>query len=171
MPLRRVVVSRSKCSTVVERGMPEDTHKYFCAQLGEVTPEVEARLKQWAAAGCEEFSLLRDANHRAKLYFAREPRTVRQMQNILRTFTSRWKLPLGKLKAGWLQPFTAEEYRAAISAASAKEESIPARACAYMGPTRTEDDPGFVLQKKLSQGFDERAHILLEGMRQCQLVC
>ena len=165
MPLRRVVVSRSKCSTVVERGMPEDTHKYFCGQLGEVTPEVEARLKQWAAAGCEEFSLLRDANHCAKLYFARkESRTVRQMQSLLRTVTSRSKLPLGKLNACWLEPLTPEEYRAAISAASA-EKSIPAREGA-----RTEDDPGFVLQK-LSQGFDERAHILLEGMRQCQLAC
>ena len=169
MPLRRVVVSRSKCSTVVERGMPEDTHKYFCAQMGEVTPEVEARLKQWAAAGCEEFSLLRDANHRAKLYFARkESRTVRQMQNILRTLISRWKLPL-KLEAGWLQPLRAQEYREAISATSAKEEAIPARACACA--PHTEDDSGFVLRKKLSQGFDERAHILLEGMRQCQLVC
>ena len=146
--------------------MPEDTHKYFCAQLGEVTPEVEARLKQWAAAGCEEFSLVRDANQRAKLYFARtEVRSVRQMQSLLRTVISRSKLPLGKLDAGWLQPLTAEEYRAVISAASAKEEAIPARACAYMGR-----DPGFVLQKTLSQGFDERAHMLLEEMRQGQLV-
>ena len=126
--------------------MPEDTHKYFCAQLGEVTPEVEARLKQWAAAGCEEFSLLRDANQRAKLYFAREPRTVRQMQNILRTLTSRWKLPLGKLEAGWLQPLKAQEYLAAISAAGA-EESIPAREGAPHVRTRTEGNPGLVLQK------------------------
>ena len=146
--------------------MPEDTHKYFCAQLGEVTPEVEARLKQWAAAGCEEFSLLRDANHRAKLYFAREPRTVRQMQSLLRTLTYRWKLPLGKLEAGWLQPLTVSEHRAAISATSAKEQAIPARACA----AHTEDDSGFVLRKKLSQGFDERAHMLLEEMRQGQLL-
>ena len=144
--------------------MPEDTHKYFCAQLETVTAEVEARLTQWGRS-CEEFRLVRDANHRAKLYFAREPRTVRQMQNLLRTLTSRWKLPLGKLEAGWLQPLTTEEYRA-ISATSAKEEAIPARACA----PHTEDDSGFVLQKKLSQGFDERAHIRLEGMRQCQLL-
>ena len=105
--------------------MTEVTYNHFVAHLAEATAEVEARLRQWAS-GCEECSWVRDDNNRAALYFARaESRTTRQMQSLLRTLTSRWGLPLGKLEAGWLQALTADEYRAAVSAASAAESAEP----------------------------------------------
>ena len=85
--------------------MTEATYNHFAAHLGDTTAEVEARLRLWAS-GCEEYSWARDASKRATLYFARaERRTTRQMQSLLRTLTARWRLPLGKLEAGWLQPF------------------------------------------------------------------
>ena len=57
---------------------------------------------------------MRDDSNRATLFFARaESRTTRQMQSLLRTLTARWRLPLGKLEAGWLQPLSVDEYRAA----------------------------------------------------------
>ena len=65
---------------------------------------------------------MRDASNRATLYFARaERRTTRQMQSLLRTLTARWRLPLGKLEAGWLQPLSVDEYRAAVSTATPAE--------------------------------------------------
>ena len=84
--------------------MTEATYNHFAAHLGDTTAEVEARLRLWAS-GCEEYSWVRDDSNRATLFFARaESRTTRQMQSLLRTLTSRWRLPLGKLEAGWLQP-------------------------------------------------------------------
>ena len=78
--------------------MAEATSNHFVAHLGEAIPEVEARLRQWAA-GCVEHSLVRDERNHASLYFARaESRTVRQMQSLLRTLSSRWQLPFGKLE-------------------------------------------------------------------------
>ena len=69
--------------------MTEATYNHFAAHLGEATGEVEARLRRWASR-CEEHSWVRDANHRATLYFARaERRTTRQMQSLLRTLTAR----------------------------------------------------------------------------------
>ena len=98
--------------------MAEATSNHFVAQLGEATSEVEARLRQWAAS-CVEHCFVRDEISRASIYFARaESRTVRQMQSLLRTLTSRWGLPMGKPEAGWLQPLTAEEFRAAVADAA-----------------------------------------------------
>ena len=101
--------------------MTEATYNHFAAHLGDTTAEVEARLRLWAS-GCEEYSWVRDASNRATLYFARaERRTTRQMQSLLRTLTARWRLPLGKLEAGWLQPLSVDEFRAAVSTAGAAE--------------------------------------------------
>ena len=105
--------------------MTEATYNHFAAHLGEATGEVEARLRRWAS-DCEEYSWVRDKSNRATLFFARaESRTTRQMQSLLRTLTARWRLPLGKLEAGWLQPLSVDEYRAAVSTASAAESARP----------------------------------------------
>ena len=143
--------------------MTEATYNHFAAHLAEATAEVEARLRRWAS-DCEEYSWVRDESNRATLFFARaESRTTRQMQSLLRTLTSRWRLPLGKLEAGWLQPFSNEEYRAAVSTAGAAEGAreppritVPKMA-PPLGPcTGAAAGPGVVLES-LPAGFDTRA--------------
>ena len=110
---------------------------------------------------------MRDDSNRATLYFARaESRTARQMQSLLRTLTARWRLPLGKLEAGWLQPLSVEEFRAAVSTAGAAEgarphaDEPPQIAVPTMAPplpcAGAAAAPGVVLDC-LPVGFDERA--------------
>ena len=144
--------------------MTEAIYNHFAAHLGDTTAEVEARLRLWAS-GCEEYSWVRDASNRATLYFARaERRTTRQMQSLLRTLTARWRLPLGKLEAGWLQPLSADEYRAAVSTATAAESAreppritVPKMAPPPAGPcTGAAAGPGVVLESPPA-GFDTRA--------------
>ena len=143
--------------------MTEATYNHFAAHLGDTTAEVEARLRLWAS-GCEEYSWVRDASNRATLYFARaERRTTRQMQSLLRTLTARWRLPLGKLEAGWLQPFSVDEYRAAVSTATAAESAREQPQTAVppvappLGPcTGAAAGQGVVLES-LPAGFDTRA--------------
>ncbi len=144
--------------------MTEATYNHFAAHLGEATGEVEARLRRWAS-DCEEYSWVRDDSNRATLYFVRaESRTTRQMQSLLRTLTSRWRSPLGKLEAGWLQPLSVDEYRAAVSTAGAAEcareppqIAVPTMAPPPAGPcTGAAAGPGVVLER-LSAGFDTRA--------------
>ena len=107
---------------------------------------------------------MRDAGNRATLYFARaESRTTRQMQSLLRTLTARWRTPLGPLEAGWLQPLSVDEYRAAVSTATAAESAreppritVPKMA-PPLGPcTGAAAGPGVVLES-LPAGFDTRA--------------
>ena len=147
--------------------MTEATYNHFAAHLGDTTAEVEARLRLWAS-GCEEYSWVRDASNRATLYFARaERRTTRQMQSLLHTLTARWRLPLGKLEAGWLQPLSVDDYRAAKSTAGAAEcarphaEEPPQIAVPTVAPplgpcTGAAAGPGVVLEH-LSADFDRRA--------------
>ena len=147
--------------------MTEATYNHFAAHLGDTTAEVEARLRLWAS-GCEEYSWVRDASDRATLYFARaESRTTRQMQSLLRTLTARWRLPLGKLEAGWLQPLSVDEYRAVVSKAGAAEDARPhadeppqiavPTVAPPLGPcTGAAVGPG-VVQENLSADFDRRA--------------
>ena len=143
--------------------MTEATYNHFAAHLGEATGEVEARLRRWAS-DCEEYSWVRDESNRATLFFARaESRTTRQMQSLLRTLTARWRLPLGKLEAGWLQPLSVDEYRAAVSTATAAEIAreppqitVPTVA-PPLGPcTGAAAGQGVVLES-LPPGFDTRA--------------
>ena len=133
--------------------MSEPTYNHFAAHLGEATADVEARLRRWAS-DCEEYSWVRDDSNRATLYFARvESRTTRQMQSLLRTLTSRWRLPLGRLEAGWLQPLSVDEYRAVVSTADAAEcarappkIAVPTMAPPPAGPcTGAVAGPGVVL--------------------------
>ena len=146
--------------------MTEATYNHFAAHLAEATGDVEARLRNWAS-GCEEYSWVRDDSNRATLFFARaESRTTRQMQSLLRTLTSRWRLPLGKLEAGWLQPLSVEEFRAAVSTAGAaggarphadEPPQIAVPTMARPPPcTSAAAGPGVVLEC-LSPGFDRRA--------------
>ena len=94
--------------------MTEATYNHFGAYLAEATAEAEARLRRWASA-CIEYTWVRDDNNRATLYFARaESRTTRQMQSLLRTLTARWRLPLGKLDVGRLQPLSVDDYIAPL---------------------------------------------------------
>ena len=143
--------------------MTEATYNHFAAHLGEATGEVEARLRRWAS-DCEEYGWVRGESNRATLFFARaESRTMRQMQSLLRTLTARWRLPLGKLEAGWLQPLSADEYRAAVSTATAAESAreppritVPKMA-PPLGPcTGAAAGQGVVLES-LPAGFDTRA--------------
>ena len=145
--------------------MTEATYNHFAAHLGQATGEVETRLSQWGASACIEYTWVRDDNNRATLYFARaESRTTRQMQSLLRPLTARWRTPLGPLGAGWLQPLSADEYRAAVSTATAAESAreppqitVPKMAPPPAGPcTGAAAGPGVVLES-LPAGFDTRA--------------
>ena len=146
--------------------MTEATYNHFAAHLAEAMGDVEARMRDWAS-GCEEYSWVRDDSNRATLFFARaESRTTRQMQSLLRTLIARWRLPLGKLEAGWLQPLSVEDYRAAVSTAGAAEgarphaDEPPQIAVPTMAPpppcSGAAAGPGVVL-RRLSAGFDRRA--------------
>ena len=147
--------------------MTEATYNHFAAHLREATGEVEARLRRWAS-DCEEYNWVRDDSNRATLYFARaESRTTRQMQSLLRALTSQWRTPLGKLEAGWLQPLSVDEYRAAVSTAGAAEcarphadeppqIAVPTMAPPPAGPC-TGAAAGHVVLERLSAGFDTRA--------------
>jgi hypothetical protein len=141
----------------------EATSNHFVAHLGEATPEVEARLLQWAA-GCVKHSLVRDAQNHASLYFARaETRTVRQMQSPIRTLTSRWKMPLGKLDAGWLQALTPYEFRVAVPAGT-ERAAAPTR-CAP-----APDSAEVIYLESLPPGFGMRSHAVLASLR-AQAAC
>ena len=85
------------------------------------------------------------------------------MQSLLRTLTARWRLPLGKLEAGWLQPFSVDEYRAAVSTATAAKSAREQPQTAVppvappLGPcTGAAAGQGVVLES-LPAGFDTRA--------------
>ena len=144
--------------------MTDATYNHFAAHLGEATADVDARLRRWAS-DCEVYSWVRDDSNRATLYFARaESRTTRQMQSLLRTLPAWWRTPLGPLEAGWLQPLSADEYRAAVSTATAAESAreppqitVPKMAPPPAGPcTGAAAGPGVVLES-LPAGFDTRA--------------
>ena len=152
--------------------MVEATSQHFVAHLGEATPEVEARLLQWAA-GCVEDRFVRDDRNCAALYFARpESRTVRQMQSLLRTLSSRWKLPLGKLESGWCQLLTVGEFRASVPATEPVSHAAGAMPCGFEEGSNGVSMPCVApLQlMRLSEGFDQRSHELLEAMR-AQTAC
>ena len=118
-------------------------------------------------------SLVRNGSNHASLYFARaESRTVRQMQSLLRTLSSRWKLPLGKLEAGWLQALTDDEFRAAVPAGQTTER-VAAPQCEVAAPPRCAPAPNsaettYLLS--LSPDFAARSHALLASLR-AQAAC
>ena len=140
-----------------------ETSQYFVAQLGDATPEVEARLIQWGKS-CVEHQFVRDDRNCAALYFARgEGRTVRQMQSLLRTLTARWKMPMGQLEPGWLRALTLDEFRACVPAAEPVSHAAGAMPCGSK-----EGSNGVLM--RLSDGFDRRSGELLAAMR-AQTAC
>lgn len=103
-----------------------ETSQYFVAQLGDATPEVEARLIQWGE-GCVEHQFVRADRNCAALYFARgEGWTVHQRQSLLRTLTARWRVPLGQLDAGWLRALKLDEFCACVPAAEPVSPAVGA---------------------------------------------
>ena len=143
-----------------------ETSQYFAAQLGDATPEVEARLIQWGKS-CVEHQFVRDDRNCAALYFARgEGRTVRQMQSLLRTLTARWGTPLGQLDAGWLRALTLDEFRARVPAPKLAAPAVTGRSkCEAAEPSL---DSGGLAQpcavaeqgrtlERLPKGFDQRS--------------
>ncbi len=93
----------------------EPTSRHFVANLGALDPAVEERLQRWAATSCEEHALRRHEDGSLALYAVkRSAKTARQYQTLLRTLSSHWRLPFGKLERGWLSLLGEGEYRAAV---------------------------------------------------------
>ena len=55
-------------------------------------------------------------------------KTARQYQSLLRTLSSHWKLPLGKLDRGWLSLLNEGEYRTAVGSQSPDRPASPGAA-------------------------------------------
>ncbi len=156
--------------------MAEATSHRFVARVGALTAETEARLIQWATSNCAEHAITRNEDGNAALYFVRaEPRTVRAVQALLRTLTSRWGMGLGKLQPNWLQPISHEEFRAAKDSCerppTAEVDAEPhggpqATTCVLpSGETRCAES---IL--RLPPGFDRRSLALLATLR-AQVTC
>lgn len=81
----------------------EPASKHFVANLGALDPAAEERLQRWAATSCEEHALRRHEDGSLALYAVRSSAKIaRQYQTLLRTLSSHWQLPFGKLDRGWL---------------------------------------------------------------------
>ncbi len=120
-----------------------------------------------------EHRFIRDERNCAALYFARgEARTVRQMQSLIRTLTTRWGLPLGQLGARWLRAVTLDEFRAAVGADErAAEPPLALRQpCAATYITEQPEDFGAYITE-LSEDFGARSHALLAKMRAQAAAC
>ena len=84
---------------------------------------VVERLEKWAVASCVEHALRRHEDDSVALYAAKtSAKTARQYQSLLRTLTSHWKMPFGKIDRGWLILLTDTEYRAAIAGATVRQD-------------------------------------------------
>ncbi len=107
----------------------EPTSRHFVANLGALDPAVEERLQRWAATSCEEHALRRREDGSVALYAVKSSaKTARQYQTLLRTLSSHWKLPFGKLDRGWLSLLGEGEYRAAVGPKSPDRSGLPGAA-------------------------------------------
>ena len=107
----------------------EPSSKYFVAKLGALDPAVEQRFQRWAATSCDEHAMRRDKDGSMHLYAVKSSaKTARQYQSLLRTLSSHWKLPLGKLDRGWLSLLNEGEYRAAVGSQSPDRSGPPGAA-------------------------------------------
>ena len=110
----------------------EPTSCYFVAHLGSLDAAILERLDRWAAAACSTHALKPREDGSMALYAVKKggsAKTARQFQSLLRTLTSHWKMPFGKLERGWLKLLTIEEYRAAVGDPLARanlETALPA---------------------------------------------
>ena len=146
--------------------MTEPTSHFFIARVGAAAPDLESRLIQWASSSCQAHCVVRDDDGRVSLYLHRkETKTVRAMQSLIRTLTSRWGLHMGDLGKGWLELCAEEDYKAGASAACGETKApcasrvrvdlpqIEKRATAPLWPCAK---AGVVLHA-LSPGFDTRS--------------
>ena len=110
----------------------EPTSCYFVAHLGSLDAAILERLDRWAAAACSTHALKPREDGSMALYAVKKggsAKTARQFQSLLRTLTSHWKMPFGKLERGWLKLLSVEEYRAAVGDPLARanlEAALPA---------------------------------------------
>ena len=110
----------------------EPTSCYFVAHLGSLDAAILERLDRWAAAACSTHALKPREDGSMALYAVKKggsAKTARQFQSLLRTLTSHWKMPFGKLERGWLKLLSVEEYRAAVGDPPARanlEAALPA---------------------------------------------
>jgi len=163
----------------------EPTSCYFVANLGNLDSAVVERLEKWAVASCVEHALHRHEDDSVALYAAKtSAKTARQYQSLLRTLTSHWKMPFGKLDRGWLILLTDTEYRAAVAGATVRQDcaasdhgevavasecTVPplhsvGEASAPAAPQLTKPGAGHVILLSLGDGFDERARAAYERL-------
>ena len=146
--------------------MTEPTSHFFIARVGAAAPDLESRLVQWASSSCQAHCVVRDVDGRIALYLHRkDAKTVRTMQNLIRTLTGRWGLHMGDLGKGWLELCTEEDYKAAASSACDKTMA-PCASRVRVEPPQTEErataplwpcvEAGVVLHA-LSPGCDTRS--------------
>ncbi len=150
--------------------MAEETSRFFRAELGQATAQVEDRFQEWAKTTCDSFRLSRHQGGKLTLYAAgRDARSVRTLQNLLRSLTKNtWKLPLGDLPRGWLVLLQEQEFAAALG-----ENAPGATETAEREIDRTHTAHTFGNGRVISQlsaGFDARSKAMLEALR-TQQVC
>ena len=151
----------------------EPTSCYFVANLGNLDAAVVERLRRWAEASSAEHAIRRHADGSVTLYASRAAaKTSRQYQSLLRTLSSHWKMPFGKLDSGWLSLLTEHEYRAVVGATNERRESEVAvhSQCqdqARLNAPQSQAEPAASCMYPLSltDGFDERAQVLYDSLR------
>ena len=151
----------------------EATSSYFAANLGNLDQVIIERLQKWAAASAAEHAIRRHADGSVTLYASRAAaKTARQYQSLLRTLSSHWKMPFGKLDSGWLSLLTEHEYRAVVGATNERRESEVAvhSQCqdqARLNAPQSQAEPAASCMYPLSltDGFDERAQVLYDSLR------
>ena len=144
----------------------EPTSCYFVALLGCLDAAIVERLDRWAAESCVEHALSQQKDGSMALFAVKSSaRTARQYQSLLRTLTSHWKLPFGKLDRGWLQLLSAEEYRARSDAQQEAEPPlVPARVGTHGMPCRAEAAAPVFLSS-LGDDFAARSQEALARLR------
>ena len=161
----------------------EPTSCNFVANLGNLGPAAVERLKRWAEASCAKHALRRHEDGSVTLYASRAAaKTTRQYQSLLRTLSSHWKTPFGKLEGGWLSLLTEDEYGAAVGVANERREcdvvvdsqcEVPRpQDLVRVGAPQTQAGPGAscVYLLSLSDGFDERAQALYDRLRTSEVL-
>jgi non-ribosomal peptide synthetase component F len=156
----------------------EPTSCYFVANLGNLDSAVVVRLERWAEKSSAEHVIRRHADGLVTLYTSRAAaKTARQYQSLLRTLSSHWKMPFGKLESGWLSLLTEDEYRAVVGATNERTEAEVTvhSQCevnrphdqARLNAPQSQDEPraGCMHRISLSDGFDERAQALYDSLR------
>ena len=146
----------------------EATSCYFVANLGNLDPAIVERLERWAAASCVDYASRRAEDGSVALYAAKaSAKTSRQYQSLLRTLSSHWSMPSGKLERGWLSLLTEHEYSAVVGASnehSQFEVTVPSQREVNAPQSQAEPGASCMYRLSLSDGFDERAQALYDSL-------